>query len=189
VRFESKPKKNSYLRTTPLYAACVAWGRKILPFLSYHFVHEPRSTFSLESPAKLHENSIIMLARTVAIIVQEYSAYFKTCCNLLLPQKREGFCCGFMRFKKNFVPFCNGVRPGTSQSTHSVLSLLILDRSHTHSWAREKGYFSFFVFRKAVETHWLTGIREVLTWSDPWNSGSQNRAPPDERVGTTRHAA
>lgn len=42
-------------------------GRKTLPFLSYHSVHEPHrtSTLSLESPAKLHENSNIMLARTV----------------------------------------------------------------------------------------------------------------------------
>jgi len=29
---ERKPKKNSYLPTTPLYAACMAWGGKLYRF-------------------------------------------------------------------------------------------------------------------------------------------------------------
>jgi len=32
VRIESKPKNNSYLRTAPLYAACMAWGGKLYRF-------------------------------------------------------------------------------------------------------------------------------------------------------------
>lgn len=128
VRIESKPKKNSYLRTTPSICCQHGVGRKTLSFLSYHSVHEQRrtSTFSLESPAKLLEYSYIMCSWACCDYGAGVFGLFKPCCNLLLPQKREGFCCGFMRLKKKFVLFCNGIRPGRIVTCISKHSLIII---------------------------------------------------------------
>jgi hypothetical protein len=94
----------------------------------------------------------------VAIIAQEYSDYFKTCCNSLLQQKREGFCCGFMWLKKKFVLFCKGVRPGrvvTYILKHSLSIITLHFGPYPHPLLGERERLLQFIFSK--------GHRDTMT--------------------------